>query len=278
MDDKMMTQLLKSYGAPMSAQNANAARAFFASNPDVAEHRAMGMRGSAVDDNSDLLDAQLDKHIADTAIPDGRVEVGQPVKADVPAPSIRGATTQQPMAKPTATPVRLDKQGSQYGDGTGTLSPGLPQGTPQAAAGDSSDQPVGGLDIGKIIMAILGTTATGALGGTRPGPRSGMSMEDLVYNPSDEFPYQKQLPAPEQRMLPAPQPKLPGANVDTLPSGAPEIPKSGIYDATKPNARAAVDAENDDMTRQMMSDLEKQAAQRRAQSTVNAAKRAVGRK
>src|SRR5882672_10336622 len=94
MDDKMMTALLKSYGAPMSAANANAARQFFASNPDVAEHRAMGMRGSAVDDNSDLLDVQLDKHIADTAIPEGRVEVGQPIlesKAGVPAPSKLGA-------------------------------------------------------------------------------------------------------------------------------------------------------------------------------------------
>jgi hypothetical protein len=61
MDESMLNALLKTYGAPNTVGNANKVREFAASNPEVLEKRAMGMRGSGLDDNSDILGAQLDK-------------------------------------------------------------------------------------------------------------------------------------------------------------------------------------------------------------------------
>src|ERR1700761_1993269 len=172
MDDKMMTALLASYKAPMTAQNANVARQFFASNPDVAERRAMGMRGSGLDDNSDLLDAQLDKHIADTTIPDGVVTVGQPVKADsVPPPSKLGAGPNDaaPVNRPAApkSAGAPDKKSTQYGEGA-ELPPGLPQGVAPLDTGvdtgnHTADVPPengSGTDILKLILGALGVAGT----------------------------------------------------------------------------------------------------------------------
>jgi hypothetical protein len=61
MDEAMLNALLKTYGAPNTVANANRVREFGAANPEILEKRAMGMRGSGLDDNSDILGAQLDK-------------------------------------------------------------------------------------------------------------------------------------------------------------------------------------------------------------------------
>jgi hypothetical protein len=61
MDETMLNALLKTYGAPNTVANANRVREFGAANPEILEKRAMGMRGSGLDDNSDILGAQLDK-------------------------------------------------------------------------------------------------------------------------------------------------------------------------------------------------------------------------
>ncbi len=61
MDEAMLNALLKTYGAPNTVANANRVREFGAANPEILEKRAMGMRGSGVDDNSDILGPMLDK-------------------------------------------------------------------------------------------------------------------------------------------------------------------------------------------------------------------------
>ena len=70
MDNQMMSQLLETYGfpkgAPVSARNANMIREFGAANPDVLERRSMRMRGSGIDDNSDLLNAMLERVMQET--------------------------------------------------------------------------------------------------------------------------------------------------------------------------------------------------------------------
>lgn len=69
MDEQMIGRLLQTYGVQQpNVRQANAAREFFATNPEIAEKRAMGMRGSGIDDNSDIFGAQLDKLIQDSSI------------------------------------------------------------------------------------------------------------------------------------------------------------------------------------------------------------------
>lgn len=67
MDEATLSKLMGTYGAPVTARNANIAREFFASNPDYAERRANGMRGSIQEDNTDLLGPMLEKFMQDTA-------------------------------------------------------------------------------------------------------------------------------------------------------------------------------------------------------------------
>lgn len=101
MDDAMIARLLSTYnGAQPTVKNVNAARQFFATNPEIAEKRAMGLRGSGVDDNSDIFGAQLEKFMqaAETEPPPGRVEVGQP---EVVAPPTQQAAPRQ-AAKPAS--------------------------------------------------------------------------------------------------------------------------------------------------------------------------------
>ena len=74
MDNEMLSKIAASYGVPLTAKNANAIRQFGGSNPNALEHRAMGMRGSAIDDNTDLLALQLEKFIQEA---DGKPVITQ---------------------------------------------------------------------------------------------------------------------------------------------------------------------------------------------------------
>lgn len=283
MDDKMMQQLLATYGKgiPLNAQNANRIREFGASNPEVLEKRAMGMRGSALDDNSDLLDAMLDRHIADTAGTPADTMGAEPRSAErdpVPPPSRRGAGPNN--AAPVNRPAMArNKQDAQYGEGTG---PQLGPPNDTRVSGFQSGPNLGGTGVSPVATpqgGALPQTAEGSGSNLMPWILSALGLSAPGALASAGAPVAGARGAsPDMLQLPAPAPKLPSSNVTQLPSGAPEIPKSGIYDATKGNAQAQVDAENDDMMRSMMRDAEKGAAQRRAGETVNAAKRAVGRR
>ena len=122
MDTLMLTRLLKTYGAPNTPQNLQAAADFFASNPEIAEKRAMGLRGSGIDDNSDVFRPILDKVMERTDKPD---QVAQLIEQNQ-LPTQSNAPTAAP--RPAASPSRqgnygpatdtATKQGKDYGPGT----------------------------------------------------------------------------------------------------------------------------------------------------------------
>lgn len=98
MDDATAARLLATYGAQPTPGNVAAAKEFFASNPEVAEHRAMGMRGSVLDDNSDLFRGVLDRLMQQTATPTPQPApslVQQAPAATAPAAVPRGRMQQQ---------------------------------------------------------------------------------------------------------------------------------------------------------------------------------------
>lgn len=101
MDDAMVANLLKTYGVSQpNVRQANAAREFFATNPEIAEKRAMGLRGSGLDDNSDVFGAMLDKLIEQSA-PAGTVTVGEPEKV---MPTVANASTPNAPRKKVEAP------------------------------------------------------------------------------------------------------------------------------------------------------------------------------
>lgn len=150
MDDAMIGRLLQTYGAPTTARNANAARQFFATNPEIAEKRAMGMRGSGVDDNSDIFGAQLDKFIqqSEAAAPPGTVEVGAPQVEAKAAPTT--GTPRQQQAAPTS------RQGN-YGDAP--MNGASRQGNYDPPVTRQTARPGGGFGLDDILTALLGLTS-----------------------------------------------------------------------------------------------------------------------
>lgn len=267
MDDAMIARLLQTYGAPATARNANAAREFFASNPEIAEKRAMGMRGSGLDDNSDIFGAQLDKFMqeAEAAAPPGRVEVGQP---EVVAPPQAAPVQRAAPAKMSNMPAQPG-QSRQAGYGEGNPTPI----TREAARGGS------GFGLDDILLAFLGLSST-----------AGRKMMENV-NPNDpRLPPQiqgpeklKQLTGPDEPKRLTYQPKLEegGANARAAEADKtktitndPALNEQG----KRAQLQAEIDAENAEAKRLQDQIMERQRAQIETKKLSDAAKRAVGRR
>lgn len=298
MDDAMIARLLQTYGAPATARNANAAREFFASNPEIAEKRAMGLRGSGLDDNSDIFGAQLDKFMqeAEAAAPPGRVEVG-PIEQVAP-----------PQAAPTqrVAPAKMSN------------TPAQPGQSRQAGYGEGSPTPItreaarsgGGFGLDDILLAFLGLSST-----------AGRKMMENV-NPNDpRLPPQiqgpeklKQLTGPEEPKRLTYQPKLEDGNknrqaflkeaettrsmsdIDILRQkyGLSQEEADQLLKLNSPSTvtsdpalneqgrraqlQAEIDAENADAKRLQDQIMERQRAQIETKKLADAAKRAVGRR
>ncbi len=152
MDDQMIGRLLQTYGVQQpNARQANAAREFFASNPDIAERRAMGVRGAGLDDNSDVFGAMLDKLIqqSDATAPAGTVEVGQPQMDTTKAATVPNAPRKK---------MEPSRQG-EYGPGPSPSRQGeySPPVTRESVRGGP------GFGVDDVLTALLGLTSAGAL-------------------------------------------------------------------------------------------------------------------
>lgn len=281
MADYDMEALLSSYGAPMTPANANRAREFFASNPEVATRRAMRLRGG-LDDNSDVLGALLDKQIAESMPVINRANIPslqetQGDKRPAPAPSRTAPTTQQPMAAPSRqgnygpgpSPSRQGNYGNtveEFHDPlSGALMPG-PNSNPNAVAANTTGQST--LDsIGNLLLSLFGASSVAgrsAMGGARdrgtnaaPTPNAG-----AVTIPGETATNAKgaQLPIDKRGW----------------PPGTDQFTRQTPEDVQR--LRDEVKLENDAMAAKLMQEAEQRAAARRAQETVSAAKRAVGRR
>jgi len=248
MDDAMMSRLMQSYGAANNAANANRVREFGASNPDVLERRAMGMRGSGNEDNSDLLGPLLDKLMAQTdGVPPGRVEVGAP-EVQQAMPTVQNATA--PTRKSaTAAPA---------------MGPNMPMASgavnPLDAPAAPGPQQQGGSFWNDILTALLGTTSVagtaamrskGGGGGTPPNntpPNAGKQKAQprAIGNDGTAIPEEGRWDTRRgvsdvvdlnEKSLPAPNKKLP----------APEDDGSAIQEQMR--KRAADEAETDKLTK-----------------------------
>lgn len=290
MDEQMMRQLLQSYGAPMTNRNANAARQFFAANPELAEKRAMGLRGSGIDDNSDLLDAMLEKVMAQTdAVPQGRVEVGQPqvmptVQASTgqnrrtataaprktypneysPRPTARsGQDVSTTKAQPQSSSQAEEIQRAMFGDTA------LPTSTTNPKAEDNWGIP-------DWLKAVLGITAAGALAPKAP---NGVPDQPQITGAN---PNQKQL-----TYQPKIEDRTPGGNFESVGQEMDAINNrnTSMEEARRRQLQAEIDADNFaqrdaiEAEQRLQEQVRRQLAiQKATRDTVNAAKRAVGRR
>lgn len=280
----MISQYLASRGAAGSADNANRVRSFYASNPDLLDRRAMGLPGG-LDDNSAVLDATLDKHIAESmptapapAPQAGREEIPPPSRA---APAVRGpkevggtATTVAPQYDPNqnmgALPPRnaSTSRDPEYGSVQGN--------DPQASS-------MGG-DIGKWLLGLLGAGAgaygiskagkngapsassTGALPGMTPNAPGGIPMDSAPpgVGPNAPAPYGTDTPVTRGN-----------------PKGGTAVPVTeGDPDAAAKRAlvEQQIQEENDAMARKMMDQERVLRSQRNAEETARAARRVTGRR
>ena len=161
----MIEQLLNSYGAPMNAQNANRAREFYASNPQAAERRAMGMRGSIAEDNTDLLDSMLEKHIQATALPSPIEQSTMPSTKEV------NRIADKYVREPTTTPAPTTAQ--RRGVNVQNAQEPPPPSTRDFQRGSSAAS--------TPSTAMRDRVVGGAVGGApnmNPNPPNGLDMED----------------------------------------------------------------------------------------------------
>lgn len=281
MDPALINQYLRSRGAAMSAGNANRVREHFAANPDLMERRAMGLPGG-LDDNSSILDAMLEKQIADTgmaptitseALPDitpQRQQPAQPQAARAPqraqTPTTRAS--RQGNYGPGPSPSRQGEYGpasnaagvDELLAAEGLLAPG--QSTRDAANADSG--------ILKWLLPILGVSAAGALNTQPrlPAPRGPMSLA-----PPDS---PLALPAPQRRLTnqgPDQNYTPMGEEIDTINNR-----NASSKEGRRRQLQSEVDAENDAMMRQMEEQERVRRAQKRTKDLGDAARRTTGRR
>lgn len=284
-----MRDLLATYGKniPLNNKNVNAIREFGAANPNVLEHRAMRMRGSTLDDNSDLLSTYLDKVAEETAAPAGRVEVGQPQLAPTQAPAAA------PRAR-TATP------GPQLG-------PNLPmnRGPNDEISGNPQAPSDGGDSWWKLLLAALGTTAAAGAGVGGGALVPGQERRMQGYQPNSDAESvgragsrrggvtdiidqnDKSLAAPDKKLTGPPNAQLenksrrlenrtPDQNYESTGSEMDTINNKNAASRKANDAMVQrdVDAENAMLQEQLM----KQNKQRQTEELLRRAGRAVGRR
>lgn len=211
LDDSMVAQLLKTYGAPPSANNMNAARQFFASNPEIAEKRAMGMRGSGIDDNSDVFGAQLEKFMAAA---DNKPTITKEELPPVEAPQTTNVARRAAPTNKTAPP---DKKGTQYD--------GVPTGGQAGTGGDFTDW----------LLALLGARAKGGTTRVDGGPRASGTPEATFVGPMrnvdpNSDPRLQGYPRSGQGALPAPQEKLTGPQASAAAPNAQGARPQGVLE------------------------------------------------
>jgi hypothetical protein len=261
MDEPTLARLMGTYGAPVNARNANMAREFFAANPDVAERRAMGMRGSGNEDNSDVLGAMLDKFVQDTgpAAPQIQQEQLPPLETvqNSTAPTRKSAT---------AAPRQASMQPAHLEPGFQEAN-AAPQGGGSGSSGWMND----------LLLSILGTSSvagTAAMGGKRAQPRAVGEDGKLLENPYPDG--QKRLtytPKLEDNVS-----DLSRVKTNEPPTAQIEGDKGLTEDARKKQLQAEIDAENQSAA-SVRDEMDKRARDKyNTKKLADAARRATRRK
>lgn len=277
---EILQRLLSSYGASNSAGNANKIREFAASNPDVLERRAMGMRGSGVDDNSDILGLQLEKFMqaadgramnapeqAEAPIPNGTVTAGAPQMVAKAAPipqGSRGSPNMEPQMQPG------------FNDMSETTSPGI--GKSGGNFAQRADAAIAPDNLMPWILAALGLGSMSGRGDMNPAPRlpaptpaSPRAIDNSGALIEGANPSQKRIGY---------EPKVEDANSGRkmTESGAPQLDPNGVDVERKKMLQAEIDAENAGALQKQIQEQSTRNKQNSTRDLLTKAGKAVGRK
>lgn len=269
-DPSMINAYLQRRGAPMNADNANRVREHFFANPDQLDRAAMGLPPGLEDRAPPTLDMMLDKVIADS-MPAAAASTAEAPAPSKPGPYVRkqgevggtkGAPSRQGEYGPGPSPSR---QGG-YGAGA---SPSVADAVAQSAAvgsvgGGSSDDS----SILKWLLPILGISAA----------------VPAAENMRGRMPMQTQIPNDRTGgMLASPQGRIGTSVMPNVESVGEEMDivrnrNDAARSGRERQIRSEVDAENDQMVRQMEEQERARRAQKRTRELGDAAKRATGRR
>lgn len=296
LDTVTLQKLMGTYGAPASAANMQRAREFFAANPDVAERRAMGMRGSIQEDNSDILGAMLDKFVEETAASGIAPNTEPPPEA---LPTVQNATTPNRRSATAAPKTVTDWTNATENPNLGTLpardaTPGERDAAQNAQQGSFWD------DVWKALLgasSVGGRAIMGGRGGgstpptpvnTPPEAKFVGTMQDAANNDPRVQGYRKlnnnREEARTSRPLPGQNKRItdqtPGGNFESVGEEMQTVKNrnDAVKNARERQLREEVDAEN-----RQANTLQEQIMRRNKEGAATAdlvkkAKQAVGRK
>lgn len=261
MDQALLSQLIKSYGAADTPENTNRIRDFYGANPDQAERRIMGMTGTSGQQGAggrdDVLNAMLDKVIQQSA------------PAPTVAPEVSTGNTYSAPARGAAAPALPKTQGS--------TPSALNTGPLPARDATASEKSAG--DWSWLLPILLGGAGVASLPGRDPTVRAIPTPEQQKMLPSPQSPteraivdYNKNNPRLTY------QPKLEN-NAPSETRNSPELEAKGKA-ATDNYAKlqAEIDAENQS-NRALMDEMAAQrAAQERTRKLGAAARAVTGRR
>lgn len=268
MDNEMLSKIAASYGVPLTAKNANAIRQFGGSNPNALEHRAMGMRGSAIDDNTDLLALQLEKFIQEA---DGKPAITQ--EQLPPLDTVQNAS--QPTRR-TAKAAPVQTQAAPY-NAEQNLGPTPPA---NATSFDNRQAGTGGFGLDDFLFALLGlSSAAGrsamSRSGNKPTPQlpapSSMEQKLLTYAGNDPRNPTKQLTYPPKLEDGGAQQRADDANKTKTVSSDPALTE----EAKRRQLQAEIDSENADAKRLQDQIMERNKNQNATRDLLKSAKRTV---
>ena len=269
MDDAMIGRLLQTYGAPTSTRNANAARQFFATNPEIAEKRAMGLRGSGIDDNSDIFGAQLDKFIADSSTAQQQVAPSTASES----PPIETVQAASRPTKKTATAGTYPAPNEAAGT-PNNITGATPPVTRETARGG------GGFGLDDILTALLGISSVAgrtamAPKGALDDPRIPPAARQALTDQNADLPrltYQPKLTAPDSVVNAAENdPRVPKQSKPSQVTSDPALTEQ----ARKLQLQAEIDAENADAKRLQDQIGERNKKQNATRDLLKSAKRTV---
>lgn len=156
MDQATLSALMKSFGAADTPENSNRIRSHYAANPDEAERRLFGggNQGS-VGGRDDLLNAMLDKFVAQTDGPSGIAPNTEPPPQSLPmVQNANGASRRSATAGAPQRPPVTDWAGMNENPNLGPLP------ARNASVGEAAAVPNDGMGLLDLIGLLIGGGAT----------------------------------------------------------------------------------------------------------------------
>lgn len=239
MDNSQMAALLKSFNAADTPDNTNKIRNAYASDPTAVDRRIYGVKGQSDESGGGrdaLLDAMLEKFVAQTAAPTNAPLPVSPMVQNTTLPTRRSAT-----ANAGATPAIQTRE--QYGPGgsdplareVNRNTPSNPNARPPVSANNNAN----GYEVDPQTSAQSGTGTLDGLEGILPlivglfGAGAASRVGKSIPNATYAGPMNKEVVPSGDRVV---------GKTERLPADPRQIGNSAPSDVlNSPNARAAIE-------------------------------------